>query len=407
MAWDFTVDSDIQLEMAKYLKGKADELDTQFANLYTQIGPSNLGTHWVGSDYDAFNVGCEGYKQALADMTDSVRMYASHFEKVAEGTDLLSSLCISIVQNMTTRGDALPGSGGAVSTTGGTGTTGTGGNGTGQGNGTGGTGTGGNGTGQGNGTGGNGTGQGNGTGGNGTGQGNGTGGNGTGQGNKGNGTQTNNNGSTAWTVGGAIAGGLVGGIPGAIVGGLAGNAIGNADSGVKATAGGAAAGFLLGGVPGAVTGAVVGKTINGYATGELKTAFSKNDYYGTIKEDFTTNFDYSNCDNLAEMAIETGSGILKTGWDTVQLGTNVVKDTVNTGIDAVQYAVFDRDENYWNNLGEDFSENFDYSNCDNFVEGAIETVSGTLETAWDAGEVVVNGLVDGAQEVADFLIFWD
>ena len=164
---------------------------------------------------------------------------------------------------------------------------------------------------------------------------------------------------------------------------------------------------MLGGVPGAVTGAVVGKTINGYATGELKTAFSKNDYYGTIKEDFTTNFDYSNCDNIAEMAIETGSGILKTGWDTVQLGTNVVKDTVNTGIDAVQYAVFDRDENYWNNLGEDFSENFDYSNCDNFVEGAIETVSGTLETAWDAGEVVVNGLVDAGQEVADFLIFWD
>ena len=67
MAWDFTVDSDIQLDMAKYLKEKADELDTQFANLYTQIGPSNLGAHWVGSDYDAFNVGCEGYKQALDD----------------------------------------------------------------------------------------------------------------------------------------------------------------------------------------------------------------------------------------------------------------------------------------------------------------------------------------------------
>jgi uncharacterized protein YukE len=109
MAWDFTVDSDIQLDMAKMLKNKADELDTQFANLYTQIGPSNLGTHWVGSDYDAFNVGCEGYKQALQDMTDSIRMYADHFESVAEGTDALSSMCISIVQNMTTRGDALPG----------------------------------------------------------------------------------------------------------------------------------------------------------------------------------------------------------------------------------------------------------------------------------------------------------
>ena len=109
MAWDFTVDSDIQLDMAKVLKNKSEELDTQFANLYTQIAPSNLGTPWVGSDYDAFNVGCEGYKQALQDMTDSIRMYADHFESVAEGTDALSSMCISIVQNMTTRGDALPG----------------------------------------------------------------------------------------------------------------------------------------------------------------------------------------------------------------------------------------------------------------------------------------------------------
>ena len=122
MAWDFTVDSDIQISMAKYLEGKADELDTQFENLYTQIGPSNLGTHWVGSDYDAFNVGCEGYKQALSDMTDSVRMYAGHFRSVADGTDKLSSMCISIVQNMTARGDALPGSGGTSNPTGGNGT---------------------------------------------------------------------------------------------------------------------------------------------------------------------------------------------------------------------------------------------------------------------------------------------
>ena len=194
MAWDFTVDSDIQLDMAKYLKEKADELDTQFANLYTQIGPSNLGTHWVGSDYDAFNVGCEGYKQALDDMTDSVRMYASHFEKVADGTDLLSSLCISIVQNMTTRGDALPGSGGAVSTTGGTGTTGTGGI-TGQGGNGAGT------TGQGNG--GNGTTVvAGGTGGNGTGT--------TGQGNGGNGTGTTGQGGSGFRGGSTGQGGTGG-----------------------------------------------------------------------------------------------------------------------------------------------------------------------------------------------------
>ena len=37
MAWDFTVDSTIQLDLAKYLKEKADDLDTEIANLYTQI----------------------------------------------------------------------------------------------------------------------------------------------------------------------------------------------------------------------------------------------------------------------------------------------------------------------------------------------------------------------------------
>ena len=101
MAWDFTIDSDIQLDLAKYLKEKADDLDERFENLYLQIGPSNLGTHWVGEDYNAFNTGCDGYKVALKDMTDTLRMYATHFEKVAEGTDEFSSACISIIQNMT------------------------------------------------------------------------------------------------------------------------------------------------------------------------------------------------------------------------------------------------------------------------------------------------------------------
>lgn len=103
MAWDFTVDSDIQLELAKFLNTKADDLDTQINNLYTQIGPSNLGTHWVGEDYNAFNTGCDGYKEALKDMTDSIRMYATHLEKVADKTDTLSNDLIAISQKMTSK----------------------------------------------------------------------------------------------------------------------------------------------------------------------------------------------------------------------------------------------------------------------------------------------------------------
>ena len=492
MAWDFTVDSDIQLDMASILKGKADELDQQFANLYSQIG--SLGQHWVGSDYDAFNTGCSGYKQALADLTDSVRMYATHFEKVAEGTDYLSADCIAIVQNMTTRGDALPGSGNAQGGTGQGGTGGTGGTGTGQGGtgGTGGTGTGqggagGTGTGQGGtgGTGGTGTGQG-GAGGAGTGQGGaggggaytpgtkiipgatpvgggsygtgqggagGTGGAGTGQGGAGgaygtgtgqggaggNGTNSaNGKGSAAWTVGGVAAGALVGGIPGAIVGGIAGNAIGNSNSGTKSTLGGAAiggllggvpgamiggmagnllssgkvsvsktglgagaAGMLLGGVPGAITGYTAGKMIDGIKSGEFKTAFQNNPAYGKMGEDFSTNFDYSNCNGIVDGAVETASGILKTGADVVQYAGNIAHDTVNTGIDAVQYTLLDRDKDYWNKRGEDFTENFDYSNCNGVLDGAVTTVTGVARTAWDVGETAVNGIVDGAQWVGD------
>ena len=119
MAWDFTTDSEIQLDMAKYLKDKVDELDTKFADLFTQIGPGNLGQHWVGTDYDSFNTGCEGYKVALQDMTDTVRMYATHFEKVADGTDTLATECINIIKEMTTRGAALPGSGGSGTSGGG------------------------------------------------------------------------------------------------------------------------------------------------------------------------------------------------------------------------------------------------------------------------------------------------
>ena len=101
MAWDFTVDSTIQLDLAKFLKEKADDLDVEIANLYTQIGPSNLGTHWVGDDYNAFHTGCDGYKGALKDMTDSIRMYATHLEKVADKTDTLSTDLIAIAQKMT------------------------------------------------------------------------------------------------------------------------------------------------------------------------------------------------------------------------------------------------------------------------------------------------------------------
>ena len=375
MAWDFTVDSDIQLDMAKYLKEKADELDTQFANLYTQIGPSNLGAHWVGSDYDAFNVGCEGYKQALDDMTDSVRMYASHFEKVAEGTDLLSSLCISIVQNMTTRGDALPGSGGAA-TTGGTGTTGTGGTTTGQG------GTGGNGTGT---TGQGGTGN---TGGIGGSRNNGgtTGGTGTtGQGGSG------NTGGTGTTGQGNPNGFGTTYIPGATIVGQGGQ---NGQGGNGQTGQGGN-----------------GNQQKGQQNQQQKPGYwqQQGQRYVDDWNDFTGDVAYtwgkadgliSGAYALAETGVEASLFVADTAINTVQTGTDMIQSGANWLFDAGDSRSVGNGD-YWSNIGKDYAENFDYSTCDNFAEGLGVTLCALPRTAVDIGQTVVNAGADAVEFVGD------
>lgn len=107
--WDFTVDSEIQTELANNLKGKADAFDAQVKNMYGKI--DSLGQHWVGEDYDSFKNGTEGYSGALQDLSDGIRMYANHFDKVAEGTETLSKELITIIENMTKEGN-IGGSGG-------------------------------------------------------------------------------------------------------------------------------------------------------------------------------------------------------------------------------------------------------------------------------------------------------
>ena len=365
MAWDFTVDSDIQLDMAKYLKEKADELDTQFANLYTQIGPSNLGTHWVGSDYDAFNVGCEGYKQALDDMTDSVRMYASHFEKVAEGTDLLSSLCISIVQNMTTRGDALPGSGGAVSTTGGTGSSGTGGTTTGTG------------------------GNGQGTGGNGTTAVTG----GTGQGTGGNGTGIAGQGGTGFR-GGSTGQGGTGGNGTTVVTGGTGQGTGGNGTGTTGQ----------------------GTSGNGNQQQSQQNQQQKPGYwqqqgqrYVDDWNDFTGDVSYTW--GKADGLISGTYALAETGGETILFVADTAINAVQTGTDMIQSGanwLFDAGDSrsvgngdYWSNIGKDYAENFDYSTCDNFAEGLGVTLCAVPRTVADIGQTVVNVGADAIELVGD------
>ena len=100
--WDFTVDSDIQRELADNLENKANNYEERVHDMYSQINA--MSEFWVGEDYNLFKEGTEGYKNALQDLSDGIKMYAIHFEKLADGTDELSQELINIVENMTGSG---------------------------------------------------------------------------------------------------------------------------------------------------------------------------------------------------------------------------------------------------------------------------------------------------------------
>ncbi len=100
--WDFTADSEVQKDLAQKLNEGADNFDTKIGEMYSEI--DSLSTHWVGEDYDAFKTGTEGYKTALQDLSDGIRMFSTHFDLVATGTEELASELISIILNATGSG---------------------------------------------------------------------------------------------------------------------------------------------------------------------------------------------------------------------------------------------------------------------------------------------------------------
>ncbi|MBQ4031159.1 MAG: hypothetical protein II625_05340 [Bacilli bacterium] len=114
MAWDFTADSEIQTEVSTNLNTYADTFDAKVGEMYGKI--DEMGTYWVGEDYDLFNTGCAGYKNALTDLSNSIRLYSTHFAHVSEGTVELAAGLIEIINNMTefcgSGGSATGGQGG-------------------------------------------------------------------------------------------------------------------------------------------------------------------------------------------------------------------------------------------------------------------------------------------------------
>lgn len=97
--WDFTVDSEIQDDLVDKINSTAEKFDNQVDSLYSQI--ESLGTAWVGEDYDSFKTGTEGYKTALHDLANGMRLFSGHFTEISTGTDELATEIINLINSCT------------------------------------------------------------------------------------------------------------------------------------------------------------------------------------------------------------------------------------------------------------------------------------------------------------------
>ena len=223
---------------------------------------------------------------------------------------------------------------------------------------------------------------------------------------------------------------------GSAAGGSAGTGTGGTGAGGTGTGGTGAGGTGTGGTGTGGTGAGGTGTGTGgtgaaateeqYEVSGFTNFFTSNSYWGEVGEDFSNNYDFSNCDNILDYVGEGIGGTIKSAGSIVGVAGNTVFDGTNTLLDGAQYLLFgngsmtsDTPVNtdpseftnpynaaYWGTLGENFSENWDYSDCDNAMDYVVQTGSGVLSTVWDGAGVVVNGVVDttqGAVECVEWL----
>ena len=387
--WTFIADSDNQLALADALYQAADNFDARKNEMYGKI--DNMGNQWKGGDYDLFNSSAHNYDGALKAFSDSIRMYGTQFEGISGATEQLSSELIEIIMNMTGSGTAgggnisIPGGGGNVTLPGGGTTTNPGGGTT---------------TNPGGGTTNNpGGGTTNNPGGGTTNNPGGTTNNPGGTTNNPGGT-TNNPNTTTNSSGGAY--GI--GDPAAGENQTTDNKTGNIISGALY----GLSGGLLTGVLGAIGGAV-GSNMNGPEDNANKTWYQKmGDRYVYDWDDYTGDVSraWSKADGLISGAYALGVTVNETGAMVGNMLTNThqaVNDTIKTGTNWLFDLGNDRavNGNYWDTVGEDFGENWDFSTVDNFGEGVGVALTGTVRSVVDAGQLVVNGLADGANAVGD------
>jgi len=106
MAYDFEADSSQLDTISTDLANYADSFDEQIGNLYTEI--DNIP--WSGDDYDAFKEGAEGYKTAMSDLSDGIRLFSKHFASISE--DLQTTTADALVNTIK---DLLGNGGGSTS----------------------------------------------------------------------------------------------------------------------------------------------------------------------------------------------------------------------------------------------------------------------------------------------------
>ena len=56
---------------------------------------------------------------------------------------------------------------------------------------------------------------------------------------------------------------------------------------------------------------------------------------------------------------------------------------------------------YWKHLGDDFAENWDFSNSHSVLDYIVDGGSGVIETVYDGVMVPVNGVIDLGQDAIE------
>lgn len=85
--YDFILDLE-KIDNLKTKLGEAKEgIATEIENIYTLIGPNNLGASWGGETYNNFVEDCNKFKPALLTLVDTLETFKTIIEKDIESVD--------------------------------------------------------------------------------------------------------------------------------------------------------------------------------------------------------------------------------------------------------------------------------------------------------------------------------